>query len=435
MKALCFLSCLLLLVSPMAVADDVVPRDNVRQGVTVRAAPSAKGAEIGVLKPGERAPYLGSVPSWYRVKFGNGEGFVFKSTTSLVQSSVASVAIPSEFQIYAVDVGTGLAIVISAQDFLLVYDGGSNDDIGFKQANRLLSFLKLAYPDRTTIDHVILSHPHRDHVELLPDLFADYSVKNVWDSGAVNDICGYRKFIAAISNEPEAVYHSALHDTGKYPVNFEKPKKCYGESLPAGAIPIAHGPRITDAPISLGNSAHLRFLHADGSARHSFNENSLVAQVQLGQTKILLMGDAEAGGRASPTIMPKPGSVERILLDCCSADLKSDILVVGHHGSKTSSRAAFLDAVGAKQYVVSAGPTKYATVVLPDDDVIEQLEQRGSVFRTDLEDAECGENSAKVGRDADGKAGGCDNILMRLSSSGALDVSYWRMAESTEEQP
>ena len=34
-----------------------------------------------------------------------------------------------------------------------------------------------------TLDYVVLSHPHRDHVELLPDLFASYQVKEVWDSG------------------------------------------------------------------------------------------------------------------------------------------------------------------------------------------------------------------------------------------------------------
>jgi competence protein ComEC len=61
--------------------------------------------------------------------------------------------------------------------------------------------------------------------------------------------------------------------------------------------------------------------------------------------------------------------------------------VVGHHGSKTSSRQAFLNAVGASTFIVSAGPTKYGTVVLPDQEVIDELTPRGQVFRTDVNDA------------------------------------------------
>ena len=78
-----------------------------------------------------------------------------------------------------------------------------------------------------------------------------------------------------------------------------------------------------------------------------------------------------------------------MLLDCCADDMKADVLIVGHHGSKTSSRKAFLDAVGASYFIVSSGPTRYSTVTLPDDEVIAELEARGDVFRTDVEDDQC----------------------------------------------
>ena len=41
----------------------------------------------------------------------------------------------------------------------------------------------------------------------------------------------------------------------------------------------------------------------------------------------------------------------------------------------TSSRTAFLDAVGATTFIVSAGPTRYGSVVLPDQEVIESRGQ------------------------------------------------------------
>lgn len=48
----------------------------------------------------------------------------------------------------------------------------------------------------------MLSHPHRDHVELLPDLFSAYQVRHVWDSGRTHPICGYRAFLEAVIAEP-----------------------------------------------------------------------------------------------------------------------------------------------------------------------------------------------------------------------------------------
>lgn len=133
-----------------------------------------------------------------------------------------------------------------------------------------------------------------------------------------------------------------------------------------------------------------------------------------------------AGGRESPTDPPHPESIEGALLACCASDLGADVLVVGHHGSKTSSRSAFLDAVGADTFIVSSGPVKYGSVVLPDQEVIDELEARGAVFRTDLDDAECRQNPAKIGPDADGKAGGCDNVRVTIDGSGTVNAEYWR---------
>jgi beta-lactamase superfamily II metal-dependent hydrolase len=75
------------------------------------------------------------------------------------------------------------------QDFNLLYDGGSNDDLARGASNRVVAYLKAIDPTLTTINHVVLSHPHRDHVELLPDVISAYTVNDVWDSGAVNPIC------------------------------------------------------------------------------------------------------------------------------------------------------------------------------------------------------------------------------------------------------
>ena len=134
--------------------------------------------------------------------------------------------------------------------------------------------------------------------------------------------------------------------------------------------------------------------------------------------RILLMGDAEAGGRQSPSVPPTASSIEGTLLACCLQGLSADVLIVGHHSSRTSSRTAFLNGVQASTFVVSSGPTKYQTVVLPDGDVIAELGLRGQLFRTDVNDAACRTATTKVGPDADNRPGGCTNIRVSVSSSG-----------------
>jgi competence protein ComEC len=175
----------------------------------------------------------------------------------------------------------------------------------------------------------------------------------------------------------------------------------------------------------------MTFLHADGGNHGSFNENSLVVRLDLGATRVLLAGDAEAGGRAPPSTPPAPGSIEGVLVTCCASELAAHVLVVGHHGSRTSSRTAFLDAVGASVFVVSSGPFPYGTnqVALPDADVIAELDARGDVFRTDTNDAGCAMNPAKIGPDADGRAGGCQNIRAVFGGTPPVQVSVFELAD------
>jgi beta-lactamase superfamily II metal-dependent hydrolase len=171
----------------------------------------------------------------------------------------------------------------------------------------------------------------------------------------------------------------------------------------------------------------MTFLYVDGAPHpDDFNKNSLVVRLDLGGTRVLLMGDAQAGARQDPSVAPEQDSIEARLLLCCASELPAKVLVVGHHGSKTSSRRTFLDAIGATVFIVSAGPAKYGSVVLPDQVVIDELKSRGQVFRTDLNDPACKLNTAKIGPDADGEAGGCDNVRLSISASGDLQVDYWR---------
>jgi competence protein ComEC len=174
---------------------------------------------------------------------------------------------------------------------------------------------------------------------------------------------------------------------------------------------------MTERPVPLGAGSAMTVLWRDASKHSDANENTLVVRLDASGRRLLLAGDAEAGGRSSPSTQPAASSIEAGLIACCSAALRSDVLVVGHHGSLTSSRRSFLDAVGAKVFVISSGPHPYSGVTLPDAPVIAELAGRGLLLRTDDGDDACELRDRKVGPDVDESPGGCSSVLVRLSPS------------------
>jgi beta-lactamase superfamily II metal-dependent hydrolase len=337
------------------------------------------------------------------------------------------------YVVHAIDVGTGLSIFVEGHDFTLLYDAGSNDDFARgKGKDRVLAYLAKVRPDMTVLDHLILSHPHKDHVEMMDDMLDAYEVRNVWDSGSLNDTCGYRAMLDAIMAEQGVVYHDALGGGGTQDFVVKDLGTCHGKPRPATTLRVPRGSQISSgaaaAEIPLGAGATMRVLHADGTIKPkgNFNEAAVVTRLTLGSRSLLLPGDGEAGGRKDPKETPNPKSTEGQLLACCAALLHSDILVASHHGSKTSSRVAFLDAIAASQYVVSVGPKAYSNTVLPDKEVIAEYTKRGTVWRTNLDDTACLTKPAKIGPDNDNKPGGCDNVRIVIGPTGAIAADYFR---------
>ena len=337
------------------------------------------------------------------------------------------------FVVHAIDVGTGLAIFVEGHDFALLYDAGSNDDGTREPNNRVLAYLRAVRPDLVAIDHLILSHPHQDHDAMIDDVLGAYRVAQVWDSGSFNQACAYHAFLDAVAAEPNVVYHDALGSGGTHEATFPaRTSRCHGAVRTATAR-VPRGSAIAPgAAIRLGANARMVILHANGNAgaRH-LNDASVVVRLDLGTRHILLMGDAEAenGRRNPPSTPPRADSVEGRLLARYRAQLRSDVLVVGHHGSMTSSRSTFLDAVGAAHFIVSSGPRRYSGTVLPDPEVITELEDLGTVWRTDVNDPGCATNPRKIGTDNDGKPGGCDNIRVRIDAAGVIAPDYHRISD------
>jgi competence protein ComEC len=99
------------------------------------------------------------------------------------------------------------------------------------------------------------------------------------------------------------------------------------------------------------------------------NNDSLVLHLSYAGHSALLEGDAEAPSETAMLSLP--------------ADLSSDLLKVGHHGSKTSTIPPFLARVAPHLAVISVGP--YNSYHHPRWDTLDKLETEGArTWRTDL---------------------------------------------------
>lgn len=142
------------------------------------------------------------------------------------------------------------------------------------------------------------------------------------------------------------------------------------------------------------------------------NASSLAIRPELASKRVLLMGDAGAGKRDDPSTAPKPGSIEAQLLAQRPGDLRADVLVVGHHGSKTGSRKAFLNAVKPAISKIAGRPKKYGRVVPPESEVDSVLEGHRPLFRSDRDDSASATNPPKIARDNDERPTRCDNEVL-----------------------
>lgn len=201
------------------------------------------------------------------------------------------------------DIGQGDSIFIqtpSGRQILI--DGGPN--------RKVISELSTVMPpfDRS-IDIVINTHPDKDHIGGLPDVLQKYKVSAVIDP------------------------HIGV-DKGVY-AEYEK-------EIEEKHIPYITARRGQTIDFGDGTSLQILFPDHDVSKLKDANDGSVIAHLVYGETEVMLTGDA-------------PKSVETYLVGLNEANLKSDILKAGHHGSRTSSGENFVHAVAPIYAVISAG--------------------------------------------------------------------------------
>ena len=267
--------------------------------------------------------------------------------------------------VHYVDVGQGDCIYIEFGDCDILIDAGKP-----AQGTTVSNYLKQEKVD--DIELMINTHLDDDHYGGLTQVLKDYVVEDAW-------VTSYVK-----SNSSITTFKNAIKSEG---LDWENPD--------VGTV------------FSYGGMT-LTVLY-DGDGASNSNNSSLVVMLEYGEHRFLFTGDI---GK----------DVENMLVQN-KVDLACDVLKVGHHGSKTSSTAAFLAATGAKYGVICVGAgNDYGH---PTSTALNNLAAKNiTVYRTDLDGSVVfstdGETLTLPGGTASSKA-----VATRKSMVGAnYDISY-----------
>jgi len=232
-----------------------------------------------------------------------------------------------ELQVHFIDVGQGDSALLITNEGTVLIDCGTRD-AGYTVA----SYVK----DRTdTVDYLILTHPHEDHIGGAVAVFDAVKVKNVIMPDRVADTATFDRLLDSI------------------------------EKSSADVISAVSGDKYNVGDLSM------TILSPDDPDKYEDTNNvSIVLKADFGRCSFMFTGDAE-------TLVE-----EDIMKSSLPLSLKCDVLKVSHHGSSTSSSVDFLKRVSPEIAVISCGEDN--SYGHPHREVIHRLEDMGArTFRTD----------------------------------------------------
>ncbi|MDO5667209.1 MAG: DNA internalization-related competence protein ComEC/Rec2 [Alcaligenaceae bacterium] len=247
-----------------------------------------------------------------------------------------------EWQAYVLDIGQGSAILLSTKEHNLLFDIGPRTSYEIEATNRVI-IPALRALGINHLDYVVVSHSDLDHVGGFSELVSQISVGHVYSSFRLDHW---------LSKE-ESIFHKDY-----------RPRN----------------PNLRAEACLSGQEFHLdgvsfRFVWPNAEeimplAAKSANEASCVLLVEGRFHKMLLTGDIDR-------------AVEAELLAARLLPV-IDVVVVAHHGSKTSSSMAFIKQVNADIAIAQAG--HYNRYQHPDKQVVSRWLEAGSDFYNTIEE-------------------------------------------------
>ena len=205
-------------------------------------------------------------------------------------------------QVHFLDVGQGdSALIETPSGAQVLIDGGADGRVLSKLSHEMSFF------DRD-IDIVVGTHPDKDHIGGLIDVLKRYRAHTILTTENKGD------------TGTSALYNSLKKAEGAEVLNVRR-----------GQV------------FTLDASTTLRVLFPDSDPTNmESNTSSIVLQLTYGSSTFMFTGDS-------------PKNIEEYLVHVEGAGLKSDVLKLGHHGSRTSSSEVYIDTVQPKFAIISAG--------------------------------------------------------------------------------
>jgi competence protein ComEC len=266
----------------------------------------------------------------------------FEDLSAYARPSLSASTGMLELTLIDVGQGDGILAVFPGGTRMLV-DGGGIVSFDRRRKSQLDTGEDVVSPylwrrrfDR--VDIIASTHAHDDHIGGLPALIENFRPREIW--------------------------------TGALPA---RPSESWSRVLAAAAVVGAKVLPMRDDAVTrrLGGAtvdvlSPPRGYEAGETAK---NNDSLVLALRFGRRAFLLTGDLEK-------------QMEAALVESGKLRGRFDVLKVGHHGSRTSTTALFLEAVQPRLALISAGVEN--TFRHPHPAVVRSLEERGiAVLRTD----------------------------------------------------
>ncbi|WP_052675997.1 excalibur calcium-binding domain-containing protein [Paenibacillus sp. IHBB 10380] len=227
--------------------------------------------------------------------------------------------------VHYIDVGQGASqLILTPSGKTMLIDGGNNDD-----EQRIVNYLKKQGVKK--VDILIGTHPDADHIGGLDAVVNAFEIGSIYMPKVSSNTKTFESLLTSIANKNLKV------TTAKAGIDLK-----LDDQLIVNMI----------APVNTYDDT---------------NDMSAVIKITFGSNSFLFTGDAEAKS-------------EKDLL-ANGTNLKSDVLLVGHHGSNSSTSQSFLNAVNPAYAVIQVGENNYGH---PTSNILKRLaDKKIKIYRND----------------------------------------------------